>query len=361
MSTFREIMNTVIQSGKEFFSQSKSKQRGRLDENTTRFNENMKETLDFNLMKQGQKNFFKKNYVSKQIETENHHYSPDDQFNEYIQSKNTNGFFKTKWKADYGPTKNIKALKIREDQLMFNPNTKALQNFKKQNDKMMEMDNNLGNFFNASKDVIFKPEAKKKLVPTKKLYGKIPAMTPLHSSRKISDISNDFKQIKNPSQISTSKIPKSPIHLPKEWSMDDFEIGRSIGRGRFGHVYLAKEKKSGFIVALKIMKIEQILKDESQYLLRREIEVQSQLKHRNILRCYGYFWDENIICFILEYASEGELYQHLKAQPKRRFSEKRTAFFLSQIISAFKYLHSKNILHRDLKVYSNLTKSPKIF
>ena len=40
---------------------------------------------------------------------------------------------------------------------------------------------------------------------------------------------------------------------PKEWSIDDFEIGKPMGRGKFGHVYLAREKKTKYIVALKIM------------------------------------------------------------------------------------------------------------
>lgn len=38
----------------------------------------------------------------------------------------------------------------------------------------------------------------------------------------------------------------------KRMSLDDFDIGRPIGTGKFGHVYLAREKKSKFIVALKV-------------------------------------------------------------------------------------------------------------
>jgi len=39
----------------------------------------------------------------------------------------------------------------------------------------------------------------------------------------------------------------------KKWTIDDFEIGKPLGRGKFGHVYLAREKKSKFIVALKVL------------------------------------------------------------------------------------------------------------
>jgi serine/threonine protein kinase len=40
---------------------------------------------------------------------------------------------------------------------------------------------------------------------------------------------------------------------PKKWTIDDFEIGKPLGHGKFGHVYLAREKKSKFIVALKVL------------------------------------------------------------------------------------------------------------
>ena len=47
--------------------------------------------------------------------------------------------------------------------------------------------------------------------------------------------------------------PKPKKFEHTEWSIDDFEIGKPLGRGKFGHVYLAREKKSKFIVALKIL------------------------------------------------------------------------------------------------------------
>ena len=46
--------------------------------------------------------------------------------------------------------------------------------------------------------------------------------------------------------------------------------------------------------------------------LRREIEIQSHLRHKGILRMYGFFWDEKKIYLILEYAPGGELYKELK-------------------------------------------------
>lgn len=52
---------------------------------------------------------------------------------------------------------------------------------------------------------------------------------------------------------------------PKNWTIDDFEIGKPLGRGKFGHVYLAREKKSKFIVALKVLYKKQLLKSNVEH------------------------------------------------------------------------------------------------
>merc|ERR1719498_1123993 len=96
---------------------------------------------------------------------------------------------------------------------------------------------------------------------------------------------------------------------PRRWTLKDFEIGRPLGRGKFGDVYLARERKSKFILAIKAIKKSQLLKAGVEHQLRREIEIQSHLRHRNILRMYGYFWDEKRIYIILEFAPGGELYK----------------------------------------------------
>jgi len=104
------------------------------------------------------------------------------------------------------------------------------------------------------------------------------------------------------------------IFNPKEWSLKNFDIGRPLGRGKFGHVYLAREKESHFIVALKILSKKQLVKSGVEHQLRREVEIQSHLRHPNILRMYGFFWDMKKIYLILEYAPGGELYKDLQSQ-----------------------------------------------
>ena len=109
----------------------------------------------------------------------------------------------------------------------------------------------------------------------------------------------------------------------KEWQLSDFDIGKPLGRGKFGNVYLAREKASKYIVALKVLFKNQLQKAGVEHQLRREIEIQSHLRHPNILRLYGYFYDQTRVYLILEFAAKGEIYKEL--QKRGRFDEGRAA------------------------------------
>lgn len=78
----------------------------------------------------------------------------------------------------------------------------------------------------------------------------------------------------------------------KAWTLEDFDIGRPLGRGKFGNVYLARERRTKYIVALKVLFKSQLQQANVEHQLRREIEIQTHLRHPHILRLYGYFHDE---------------------------------------------------------------------
>lgn len=130
------------------------------------------------------------------------------------------------------------------------------------------------------------------------------------------------------------------------WTLDDFDIGRRLGEGQFGSVYLARERRSGFIVALKAIKKSQLLWSFNEHLLRREIEIHSHLLHPNILQFYGWFSSATRIYLILEVAPLGELMDQLKTGG---LPEPTVSRYMQQIISAIRRCHKLNILHRDLK------------
>lgn len=106
----------------------------------------------------------------------------------------------------------------------------------------------------------------------------------------------------------------------QKWTLSDFDIGKPLGKGKFGNVYLAREKKSKFLVALKVLFKSAIKNFNNEHQVRREIEIQSHLRHPNILRMYGYFHDESRVYLILEYAPFGE-YQSFPFNFKQEFFE----------------------------------------
>ncbi|NXF06575.1 AURKA kinase, partial [Smithornis capensis] len=133
----------------------------------------------------------------------------------------------------------------------------------------------------------------------------------------------------------------------RQWALDDFDIGRPLGKGKFGNVYLAREKQSKFILALKVLFKAQLEEAGVEHQLRREVEIQSHLRHPNILRLYGYFHDVTRVYLILEYAPRGEVFKEL--QKLTKFDEQRTATYITELADALLYCHSKNVIHRDIK------------
>lgn len=133
----------------------------------------------------------------------------------------------------------------------------------------------------------------------------------------------------------------------RTFTLKDFDIGRPLGKGKFGSVYLARVKGVNFIVALKILFKSQLEKANVEHQLRREIEIQGHLRHPHILRLYNYFDDEKRIYLILEYAERGELYKEL--QKYQRFEEERAAKLMFQMTDALQYCHEKKVIHRDIK------------
>ncbi|QQP53042.1 Aurora kinase AAlike, partial [Caligus rogercresseyi] len=125
------------------------------------------------------------------------------------------------------------------------------------------------------------------------------------------------------------------------WKLSDFDIGRPLGKGKFGNVYLARERRSGFISQLQKYSVE--------HQLRREIEIQTHLRHQRVLQLYGYFWDDKKIYLILEFAARGELYKTLQNQPHGRFPEPLASKYTRQMTEALIYCQANNVIHRDIK------------
>ena len=146
------------------------------------------------------------------------------------------------------------------------------------------------------------------------------------------------------------RLSNPPIYeqpQPKKFHLGMFEIGKPLGKGKFGRVYLAKERSTGFVCALKVLHKSELQQGKVEKQVRREIEIHSNLRHPNILRFYGHFHDSKRVFLILEFAGKGELYKHLRKE--NRFPEWKAAQYIAQMAAALKYLHKKHVMHRDIK------------
>jgi Protein kinase domain/B-box zinc finger len=134
----------------------------------------------------------------------------------------------------------------------------------------------------------------------------------------------------------------------RKWVKDDFEVQGALGKGRFGNVYLAKEKLTRCQVALKVQFKSAVLTGGAQCLLnfRREVEIQSRLRHPHLLQLFGHFSDAKAVYFIMEAATGGELYKAQRREANGRFSEPVAARHVQQLAAAVQHLHSRHVLHR---------------
>ena len=148
--------------------------------------------------------------------------------------------------------------------------------------------------------------------------------------------------------------PPAAAKEPKKWSLKDFEIGKPLGEGKFGKVFLAREKNTKFVVALKMLNKKQLVDNGLEHQLRREVEIMANMRHPNILRLYGHFHDKTQIYLILEFAAQGELFKLLHDMDTDdepgTFDEERSAKYIYQLACALEYCHGKHVLHRDIKL-----------
>ena len=127
----------------------------------------------------------------------------------------------------------------------------------------------------------------------------------------------------------------------------EYEIKDTIGKGNFGKVLLAINKKTKEKVAIKIIEKSKMNKYYSSVQIERELSVIGQMNHLNIIKIHKIVSDKKKYEIIMEYCEKGELYEYIVN--KRKLEEDETAYYFFQLINGLESIHSKNIVHRDLK------------
>ncbi|XP_047549692.1 serine/threonine-protein kinase SIK3 isoform X6 [Lutra lutra] len=125
-----------------------------------------------------------------------------------------------------------------------------------------------------------------------------------------------------------------------------YEIDRTIGKGNFAVVKRATHLVTKAKVAIKIIDKTQ-LDEENLKKIFREVQIMKMLCHPHIIRLYQVMETERMIYLVTEYASGGEIFDHLVAHGRMAEKEARRKF--KQIVTAVYFCHCRNIVHRDLK------------
>ncbi|KAM9500478.1 serine/threonine-protein kinase MARK2 isoform 7-T7 [Clarias gariepinus] len=126
----------------------------------------------------------------------------------------------------------------------------------------------------------------------------------------------------------------------------NYRLLKTIGKGNFAKVKLAKHVLTGKEVAVKIIDKTQLNSSSLQKLFR-EVRIMKLLNHPNIVKLFEVIETEKTLYLVMEYASGGEVFDYLVAHGRMKEKEARAKF--RQIVSAVQYCHQKCIVHRDLK------------
>ena len=134
--------------------------------------------------------------------------------------------------------------------------------------------------------------------------------------------------------------------------------GLVLGSGVSGIVRLVTHKATQVKYAVKILELGLIDSTEGLRQLRNEIFIMCQLDHPNIVRIEEVYESTNEIYIVQELCLGGDLFDRLDEQPDYHYTEPTCAKLVKQMLSAVRYLHSKGIIHRDLKLENFLFSTP---
>jgi len=133
--------------------------------------------------------------------------------------------------------------------------------------------------------------------------------------------------------------PKTPA--------DNFEILAVVGKGNFSRVFQARQKNTGHIYAMKVLRKHLLIERKQVQHIHESLKIIAQIRHPFIMKIKSAFHTNDKLYLILDFINGGELFYHLKKEG--RFSESRVRLYVAEMVLALEYLHKRNVVVRDLK------------
>ncbi|XP_077420373.1 MAP/microtubule affinity-regulating kinase 3a isoform X11 [Vanacampus margaritifer] len=175
--------------------------------------------------------------------------------------------------------------------------------------------------------------------------------TPLPTVNEKATESHTSSHANGRQEVSSSRSSRSGVRSrgseePQQPHVGNYRLLKTIGKGNFAKVKLARHILTGREVAIKIIDKTQLNPNSLQKLFR-EVRIMKILNHPNIVKLFEVIETERTLYLVMEYASGGEVFDYLVAHGRMKEKEARAKF--RQIVSAVQYCHQKHIVHRDLK------------
>ncbi|GLT74176.1 hypothetical protein SLA2020_459890 [Shorea laevis] len=140
----------------------------------------------------------------------------------------------------------------------------------------------------------------------------------------------------------------SPIHSSKDrTSIDDFEIIKPISRGAFGRVFLAKKRTTGDLFAIKVLKKADMIRKNAVESILAERDILISVRNPFVVRFFYSFTCRENLYLVMEYLNGGDLYSLLRNLGC--LNEDVARVYIAEVVLALEYLHSQDVVHRDLK------------
>ncbi|CDJ68126.1 CAM kinase, SNF1 family, putative [Eimeria necatrix] len=133
---------------------------------------------------------------------------------------------------------------------------------------------------------------------------------------------------------------------------DLYRLVEFIGEGSFAKVYVGQHLFTGENVVVKAVDKKKVLESN----VYTEIEVLRKVTHPYIMRLYAAYEQEDFVCLVLEYLRGGELFEYLSVNGP--FSEDQARFAIRRVLLALQEIHSKGVVHRDLKTENLIIENP---
>ncbi|KAG2413306.1 cAMP-dependent protein kinase type 2 [Aspergillus terreus] len=132
-----------------------------------------------------------------------------------------------------------------------------------------------------------------------------------------------------------------------KYSLDDFTLQRTLGTGSFGRVHLVQSKHNHRFYAIKVLKKAQVVKMKQVEHTNDERRMLNRVRHPFLITLWGTWQDSRNLYMVMDFVEGGELFSLLRKS--QRFPNPVAKFYAAEVTLALEYLHSQQIIYRDLK------------